>query len=170
MLDELPADFDLRAHYAGVRSRMNAASTRATRVKSYREPIGPLRITRDVLDLSIRQLYGLPIGPKVPERDPRTGELLPPMLRARLLVFDVLFRHPRVTWSDILSSRRMGFISLARQIVCWRLSKFTLMSLPEIGKLIGKDHTTVLHAVRKIDRLLASGKLTIEQTGGRAQP
>lgn len=172
MLDELPADFDLRAHYAEVQARLyKAPPARALPATIYPEPIGPKPIVRDVWRFDRASNIAGPVGPIVPERDPRTGAAMPFSTRVRVIVLDVLARHPRVTWGDVLSNRRMGYISLARQIICWRLSKYTIMSLPQIGRVIGgKDHSTVHHAVRKIDRLLAAGKLTIEQTGGRAQP
>jgi len=44
-----------------------------------------------------------------------------------------------------------------RQIAMYLSKQLTLRSLPEIGRRFGgRDHTTVLHAVRKIDELVAS--------------
>ena len=45
----------------------------------------------------------------------------------------------------------------------WLCRKFTSRSLPEIGRAFGgRDHTTVLHAVRKIDALVAAGSREIK--------
>lgn len=54
---------------------------------------------------------------------------------------------------DILSSRRNNAQVRARQIFCWAARRTTLHSLPEIGRYIGLDHTTVLYAARKIEKL-----------------
>lgn len=51
---------------------------------------------------------------------------------------------------EVLSTSRNDRVVRARQAACWLLRGHG-MSLPEIGKAIGRDHTTVLHAVRKID-------------------
>lgn len=54
------------------------------------------------------------------------------------------------------SSRRSAGIVRPRQEGMWLCRKFTLRSLPDIGRAFGgRDHTTVLHAIRKIDALIA---------------
>ncbi len=53
--------------------------------------------------------------------------------------------------SDMYSKRRPSSIALPRQIAMYLAKEMTQKSLPEIGELFGgRDHTTVLHAVRKI--------------------
>lgn len=60
-----------------------------------------------------------------------------------------------VSRSDILSERRTAAVVKPRQIAMYLSKVLTLRSLPEIGRRFGgRDHTTVLHAVRKIDKLL----------------
>jgi hypothetical protein len=60
-----------------------------------------------------------------------------------------------LTVNDILSKRRTANVVKPRQEGMWLAKRFTLHSLPEIGRQFGgKDHTTVLHAVRKIERLV----------------
>lgn len=67
-------------------------------------------------------------------------------------------RHYGVTYEDICSQRRTDALVLVRQKIAWVLRKRTHYSYPEIGrKLGGRDHTTILHAERKIDRLIAAG-------------
>src|SRR5690606_7018788 len=56
-----------------------------------------------------------------------------------------------VSRSDILSARRPAAVVRPRQIAMYLSRVLTLRSLPEIGRRFGgRDHTTVLHAVRKI--------------------
>ncbi|HEV7440689.1 MAG TPA: chromosomal replication initiator protein DnaA [Methylobacterium sp.] len=58
-----------------------------------------------------------------------------------------------VSRSDILSERRTAAVVKPRQIAMYLSKVLTLRSLPEIGRRFGgRDHTTVLHAVRKIER------------------
>lgn len=60
--------------------------------------------------------------------------------------------HYNVSRADILSSRRSAGVVKPRQIAMYLSKQLTLRSLPEIGRRFGgRDHTTVLHAVRKIE-------------------
>jgi chromosomal replication initiator protein len=60
-----------------------------------------------------------------------------------------------VSRSDILSERRTAAVVKPRQIAMYLSKVLTLRSLPEIGRRFGgRDHTTVLHAVRKIEKAL----------------
>ncbi|MEN3929686.1 chromosomal replication initiator protein DnaA [Microvirga sp. W0021] len=60
-----------------------------------------------------------------------------------------------VSRSDILSERRTAAVVKPRQIAMYLAKILTLRSLPEIGRRFGgRDHTTVLHAVRKIEKAL----------------
>jgi chromosomal replication initiator protein len=54
----------------------------------------------------------------------------------------------------MLSARRARAVARPRQVAMWLSKQLTTRSLPEIGrKFGGRDHTTVIHAVRKIDEL-----------------
>ncbi|MDC0139540.1 chromosomal replication initiator protein DnaA [Hyphomicrobiales bacterium] len=77
--------------------------------------------------------------------------------------------HFNVTKQDLLSARRHKTIVYPRQIGMYLSKILTSRSLPEIGrKFGGRDHTTVLHAVRKIERLIkedAAIRTSIESLG-----
>jgi chromosomal replication initiator protein len=65
--------------------------------------------------------------------------------------------HYNVSRSDLLSSRRTAAVVRPRQIAMFLSKILTPRSLPEIGRRFGgRDHTTVLHAVRKIEGLSTS--------------
>jgi chromosomal replication initiator protein len=65
--------------------------------------------------------------------------------------------HYSVSRADILSSRRTAVVVKPRQVAMFLAKMLTLRSLPEIGRRFGgRDHTTVLHAVRKIEALSAN--------------
>jgi len=67
---------------------------------------------------------------------------------------NLVARHYSVTRGDILSSRRTATVVKPRQVAMYLSKALTLRSLPEIGRRFGgRDHTTVLHAVRKIEGL-----------------
>ena len=72
--------------------------------------------------------------------------------------------HYSVTRADILSSRRTATVVKPRQVAMYLSKTLTLRSLPEIGRRFGgRDHTTVLHAVRKIEGLCASNDTLREE-------
>ncbi len=60
----------------------------------------------------------------------------------------------KIKVADMYSKRRPANIALPRQIAMYLAKELTQKSLPEIGELFGgRDHTTVLHAVRKISEV-----------------
>jgi len=59
----------------------------------------------------------------------------------------------KIKVADMFSKRRPNSIALPRQVAMYLAKELTQKSLPEIGELFGgRDHTTVLHAVRKINQ------------------
>lgn len=101
-------------------------------------------ITMEVAESAISDLVG--------NREPR-----------RIRIEDiqkVVARHYNVTKHDLLSARRTRTIVRPRQIAMYLAKTMTPRSFPEIGKRFGgRDHTTVLHAVRKIE-----GMVTADET------
>lgn len=69
-------------------------------------------------------------------------------------------RHYNVSRTELLSNRRTRTIVRPRQIAMYLAKMLTPRSLPEIGRRFGgRDHTTVLHAVRKIEGLSETDKM-----------
>jgi hypothetical protein len=65
------------------------------------------------------------------------------------IAIEVAAKHG-VPMTDLLSQRRNKNAVLARHECFWRCKQETLLSLPQIGRLFKrKDHTTVLHGIRK---------------------
>jgi len=76
----------------------------------------------------------------------------------------VVARHYNVSKAELLSSRRTRTIVRPRQIAMYLAKVLTPRSLPEIGRRFGgRDHTTVLHAVRKIEGLIEADKSLAEE-------
>jgi chromosomal replication initiator protein len=62
-----------------------------------------------------------------------------------------------VSKQDLLSNRRTRTIVKPLQVAMYLAKMLTPRSLPEIGRRFGgRDHTTVLHAVRKIEDLVGA--------------
>lgn len=67
----------------------------------------------------------------------------------------VVAKHYNVNKADLLSNRRTRSIVWPRQIAMYLSKTLTPRSLPEIGRRFGnRDHTTVLHAVRKVEEMI----------------
>lgn len=71
--------------------------------------------------------------------------------------------HFNVSRQDLVSARRTRAIVRPRQIAMYLSKTLTPRSLPEIGRRFGnRDHTTVLHAVRKVEEILTNDKQMAE--------
>ena len=67
------------------------------------------------------------------------------------LIQRAVAEYYKIKVSDMYSKRRPTSIAAPRQVAMYLAKELTQKSLPEIGELFGgRDHTTVLHAVRKI--------------------
>jgi chromosomal replication initiator protein len=67
-------------------------------------------------------------------------------------VMEHVARYHNITVEDIKNGRRTGEIVKPRQLAMYIIRETTNLSLPEIGKeLGGKNHSTVLHSIRKIE-------------------
>ncbi|MGR3290661.1 MAG: chromosomal replication initiator protein DnaA [Paracoccaceae bacterium] len=64
--------------------------------------------------------------------------------------------HYNIRLSDIIGPRRVRIIARPRQVAMYLAKQLTTRSLPEIGRRFGgRDHTTVMHGVRRIEELKA---------------
>lgn len=115
--------------------------------------------------LAHSKLTGQPVTLEMAEREVR--DLVRPQEPRRVKIEDiqrVVARQYNVSRSDLLSSRRTANVVRPRQIAMFLAKTLTLRSLPEIGRRFGgRDHTTVLHAVRKIEGLLGSDTSLVEE-------
>jgi len=65
--------------------------------------------------------------------------------------------HYNIRLSDMIGPKRMRNIARPRQVAMYLAKQLTLRSLPEIGRRFGgRDHTTIMHGVRKIEELMAT--------------
>ncbi|MEO3432302.1 chromosomal replication initiator protein DnaA [Inquilinus sp. CAU 1745] len=94
-----------------------------------------------------------------------TQELLHDLLRAsdRRVTIDEIQKkvaeHYNIKTADMHSARRARSVARPRQVAMYLAKQLTARSLPEIGrKFGGRDHTTVMHAVKKIEELSAEDR------------
>lgn len=92
-----------------------------------------------------------------------TQECLSDMLRHsdRKITVDEIQRkvaeHYNIRLSDMLGPRRQRVLARPRQVAMYLAKTMTSRSLPEIGRSFGgRDHTTIMHGVRKIEELKAT--------------
>ena len=90
-------------------------------------------------------------------------EVLQDLLRAherRITIDEIQKRvaeHYSIKLSDMHSARRARVVARPRQVAMYLAKQLTPRSLPEIGRRFGgRDHTTVMHAIRKIEELRTS--------------
>ncbi|MCA3559569.1 MAG: chromosomal replication initiator protein DnaA [Aestuariivirga sp.] len=93
-------------------------------------------VTLDLASLVLRDMQASPDGTRIKIDD----------------ILKIVGRHFNVGRTDLLSPRRARSVVVPRQIGMYLAKKMTARSLPEIGRRFGgRDHSTVLHAVRKIE-------------------
>ncbi len=86
-------------------------------------------------------------------------EILHDLLRAsdrRVTIEEIQKRvaeHYNIKLSDMHSARRARAVARPRQVAMYLSKQLTSRSLPEIGRKFGRDHTTVMHAVKKVEEL-----------------
>lgn len=98
-----------------------------------------------------------------------TQECLSDILRAtsRKVTMDEIIKktcdYYKVRPADLMSPNRARNIVRPRQMAMYLCKKYTTRSLPEIGrKFGGRDHTTILHGVRKIEELMSTDSQFVE--------
>src|SRR4051795_10086725 len=115
--------------------------------------------------LAHSKLNNRPVTLEMAEHEVR--DLIRPQEPKRIKIEDiqrVVARQYNVSRSDLLSSRRTANVVRPRQVAMYLAKTLTLRSLPEIGRRFGgRDHTTVLHAVRKIEALVSKDTALSEE-------
>ena len=92
-----------------------------------------------------------------------TQDCLADILRAsdRKLTVEEIQRkvadHYGIRLSDLIGPKRPRNIARPRQVAMYLAKQLTLRSLPDIGRRFGgRDHTTIMHGIRKIEELMAT--------------
>ena len=104
--------------------------------------------------------YGIPIGPMpLVTWNPNEPTKLTDGTIVKLIIRGACQQN-NLTRAELLAHRRFAELVLIRHIVIWEIKTLTSWSLPQIGRYLGGfDHTSVLHAVRRIQKMMDEGKL-----------
>ena len=78
------------------------------------------------------------------------------------LIISQVCKFYSVDETVLRGTQRNRGVSEARQMSMYLIRKLTNLSLPDIGNEFAKDHTTVLHAIRKVETALKSGDTTMQ--------
>ena len=154
-------DYDLRAKVLEKRIAEKAALDRSFQLSAEVVNLLAERLTENGRELegAITRLFAnwqymrTPISLDIAETVVR--DLVQGIEPRRIKIEDILriiSRHFGVSKGDLLSQRRHRSVVWPRQIGMYLAKQLTARSLPEIGRRFGnRDHTTVLHAIRKIE-------------------
>ena len=158
VVDIMPTDFDLRmgilqkkAELMGIELPTKVAEFLAQKITSnVRELEGSLKRVAAHSQL----LSGKEITIDM------TQDVLKDMLRSidRKTTIDEIQKkvaeHFNISVKELQSSRRARTVARPRQVAMYLAKQLTSRSLPEIGRKFDRDHTTVMHAVRKVEELI----------------
>jgi chromosomal replication initiator protein len=158
-------DYDLRHKILTKRASEACAETRGLTISDTVLAFLAERLTESGRELEgaihrLRACYQLtdePVTIEIAEQIVR--DLMRGAEPRRVRIDDILrtvSKHYGVNRGDLLSGRRNRSIVRPRQIGMYLAKLLTSRSLPEIGRRFGnRDHTTVLHAIRKIEQLMS---------------
>lgn len=156
-----PADFELR---------YNILKTKLAATPGAEVPDEVIEFLARKIAANVRELEGAlnrvlayaNLANRRPDLD-FTREVLADLLRvhSRKLTIDEIQRrvadHYALKINDLLSPRRARSVARPRQVAMYLAKLLTPRSLPEIGRRFGgRDHTTVIHAVKRIEELRAT--------------
>jgi chromosomal replication initiator protein len=159
-----PADRSLRLGILEVKLEQLGRSLGSTRLTARPEV---LQFLADRFTDSVREMEGA-LNTLVARAGAQISSLtldeaqaiLRPHLRGgekRITVDDIqkaTAEHYALKQADLISERRNRAIARPRQAAMWLAKQLTTRSLPDIGRRFGgRDHTTVLHAIRRIEEL-----------------
>ena len=156
--DIMPTDFDLRvdilhkkAAQLGINLPLNVADFLAQKITSnIRELEGSLK--RIAAHSQLLSGHEITLD--------MTQDVLKDMLRSidRKTTIDEIQKkvaeYFNISVKEMQSSRRARNVARPRQIAMYLAKQLTSRSLPEIGRKFDRDHTTVMHAVRKVEELI----------------
>ncbi len=161
VVDIQPADFALRR--AIVEAKANAVTS--TVVPPAVRDLLATRIASNVRELegALNRLVAYAGLNERPITETFAEETLAEMFRAgrrRVTIDEIQKRvaeHFKIRQAEMVSARRARIVARPRQIAMYLAKQLTPRSLPEIGRRFGgRDHTTVIHAVKQIEKLRAA--------------
>jgi chromosomal replication initiation ATPase DnaA len=101
-----------------------------------------------------------PSRPATPEE--KTEEILNRGSVSFQHIFKTICRYYNVSMLDIISARRSMRIALARHVIAYIASQHTTLSLPHIASRLGRDRSTIVHAIERIKQLSTVDKIAAD--------
>ena len=165
VVDLHPTDYELRLGILQQKAEVNRAQNPGVLLASGVLEFLAHRITTNVrvLEGALMRLfaYASLVGREITLD--LTQDCLADILRAsdRKVTVEEIQRkvadHYSVRLSDLIGPKRMRTIARPRQVAMYLSKQLTLRSLPDIGRRFGgRDHTTIMHGVKKIEELMAT--------------
>lgn len=132
---------EMQQHYKAVRMRLGCYPSVPIPVKTVIKALQPVPMPEIVAE-----------PPPIPVAKPNYMHIEMPFTPAQNILREVAKAHD-VTVEMIQSHSHKMKIVKARQEAAYRMKTELLLSLPKIGRVMGKrDHTTILHAIRRYKR------------------
>jgi hypothetical protein len=123
-----------QAHYAAIRAKFNKAPIPLRVVPPPPEPVH-VSAPDHILEAEISRLQVLMDGCRIPPR-------------LRLLVLPMVEEFG-IPWFDLVSPSRKEYLKGPRRKI-WVMLQREGLSLPQIGKMFNRDHTTILHGINAV--------------------
>ncbi|PZX25023.1 chromosomal replication initiator protein [Rhodobacter capsulatus] len=174
VVDLHPTDYELRLGILQTKTEIHAARNPGLIVASGVLEFLAHRITTNVrvLEGALTRLFAFAslVGREITLD--LAQECLADILRAsdrRVTIEEIqrkVAEHYNVRLSDMIGPKRLRTIARPRQVAMYLSKHLTTRSLPEIGRRFGgRDHTTIMHGIRKIDELMATDRQLAEDIG-----
>ena len=75
-------------------------------------------------------------------------------------IFSAIYKKYNIKKEDIIGSRRTKEIAAARHLAIYMIRTVTEMSLHNIGKILGRDHSTVMSSIEKAEKMIRNDPMT----------
>lgn len=134
--ETLKTEAGQRQHYAAVKARLDGRSATARAAEAARVRRAEIASEDAERMVLVHEAFETP-----PQRINS---------KWRQIIAEVAFKHD-VTALDIMSWRR-GSVIAARQEAWWRIRQETTMSIPQIGRLVQRDHSTLCWGMKQHER------------------
>ncbi|WP_238366328.1 chromosomal replication initiator protein DnaA [Mesobacterium pallidum] len=162
IVDLHPTDYELRLGILQAKSEQQAVTHPSVELDPRVLEFLALRISTNVrvLEGALTRLYAFAslVGQRITME--LAQDCLADVLRAseRKITIEEIQRkvseHYNIRLSDMIGPKRLRLIARPRQVAMYLCKHMTSRSLPEIGRHFGgRDHTTVMHGVKRIDEL-----------------
>jgi len=165
VVDLHPTDYELRLGILQTKAEYYRAQYKGLQMASGVLEFLAHRITTNVrvLEGALTRLFAFAslVGREITLE--LTQDCLADILRAsdRKLTIEEIQRkvaeHYNIRLADMIGPKRVRTIARPRQIAMYLAKQLTMRSLPDIGRRFGgRDHTTIMHGVRRIEELMAT--------------